>query len=133
MDPEIKASRFLGIYESLGDVLLDKDLAGLGDTYVNFVYSLMLSRKLRRPTGAKVNNRILAEAVKRSGLRKMMPRGTDRHDRGDAAEALIVYAWLRGIVSFEECIEILGGCDDITEAFARLLREIEKRMGVAHE
>lgn len=133
MDPEIKASRFLGIYESLGDVLLDKDLAGLGDTYVNFVYSLMLSRKLRRPTGAKVNNRILAEAVKRSGLRKMMPRRIDRHDRGDAAEALIVYAWLRGIVSFEECIEILGGCDDITEAFARLLREIEKRMGVAHE
>lgn len=133
MDPEIKASRFLGIYESLGDVLLDKDLAGLGDTYVNFVYSLMLSRKLRRPTGAKVNNRILAEAVKRSGLRKMMPRRIDRHDRGDAAEALIVYAWLRGIVSFEECMEILGGCDDITEAFARLLREIEKRMGVAHE
>ncbi len=80
-----------------------------------------------------MNNRILAEAVKRSGLRRMLPRRVDRHDRGNAAEALIVYAWLTGTVSFEDCIEILGQSDDITEAFARLLREIEKRLGVAHE
>ncbi|UCH71253.1 MAG: hypothetical protein JSV29_04645 [Candidatus Bathyarchaeota archaeon] len=133
MDPKIKASKLLERHESLESVLLDKDLAGLGDTYVNFVYSLMLSCRLERPTGAKVNNRILAEAVKRSGLRRMLPRRVDRHDRGNAAEALIVYAWLTGTVSFEDCIEILGQSDDITEAFARLLREIEKRLGVAHE
>lgn len=59
-------------YSSIEEILLDKDLAGLGDSYVNFVYSLAMSKKCGRPTGAKVNNRILATAVDASGLRKFL-------------------------------------------------------------
>lgn len=133
MEAEIKASRILKRYKGLQEVLLDKDLAGLGDVYVNFVHSLALSQKLQRPTGAKVNNRILAEAVKRSGLRKMLPRRIDRHAQGNAAEALIVYAWLQEVMSFEDCLKILGGGEDPTDAFTQLLQEIGKRLGAAHE
>lgn len=133
MAAKIEASQILKRSRSLQEVLLDKDLAGLGDIYVNFVHSLALSKKLQRPTGAKVNNRILAEAVKKSGLRKMLPRRIDRHAQGNAAEALIVYAWLQEIMSFEDCLKILGGDDDPTDAFTQLLQEIWKRLGGAHE
>jgi len=133
MAAKIKATRVLKRYKNLQEVLLDKDLASLGDIYVNFVHSLALSQKLERPTGAKVNNRILAEAVKKSGLRKILPRRIDRHAQGNAAEALIVYAWLQEIMSFDDCLKILRGGDDTTEAFTRLLQEIEKRLGATHE
>jgi hypothetical protein len=133
MAAKIKATRVLKRYKNLQEVLLDKDLASLGDIYVNFVHSLALSQKLERPTGAKVNNRILAEAVKKSGLRKILPRRIDRHAQGNAAEALIVYAWLQEIMSFDDCLKILRGGDDPTEAFTRLLQEIEKRLGATHE
>jgi len=128
MEAKIKVSRILKRYESLQEVLLDKNLAGLGDMYVNFAHSLALSQKLQRPTGAKVNNKILSEAVKRSGLRKILPRRIDRHAQGNAAEALIVYAWLQGIMSFEDCLKILGEGDDPIEAFTQLLQEIGKRL-----
>ncbi len=133
MAAKIKASQILKRYKSLHEVLLDKDLAGLGDMYVNFVHSLALSQKLQKPTGAKVNNRILSEAVKKSGLRKMLPRRMDRHAQGNAAEALIVYAWLQEIMSFEDCLKILRGSDDPTDAFTQLLQEIGKRLGATHE
>lgn len=133
MAAKIKADQILKRYKNLQEILLDKDLAGLGDIYVNFVHSLALSQKLQRPTGAKVNNRILAEAVKQSGLRQMLPKRIDRHARGDAAEALIVYAWLQEIMGLEECLEILRGSKDPTEAFTKLLREIGERIGATHE
>jgi len=133
MAAKIDANRILKKYKTLQDVLLDKDLAGLGDMYVNFVHSFALSQKLQKPTGAKVNNRILAEAVKKSGLRKLLPRRTDRHAQGNAAEALIVYAWLQEIMGFEDCLKILREGDDLTEALTRLLKEIGKRLGATYE
>ena len=68
-------------YDSLEELLLDKDLAGLGDSYVNLVYSLAMSQKHGHPMGAKVSNQILAQAVEASGLRKMLPHRVDRHTR----------------------------------------------------
>ena len=133
MAAKIRAGQILKKYKNLQEVLLDKDLAGLGDIYVNFVYSLALSQKLRKPAGAKVNNRILAGAVKKSGLRKMLPRRVDRHAQGDAAEALIVYAWLQGIVGFEDCLKILSRSDEPIEALTQLLQEIGKRLGATYE
>lgn len=116
-------------YNSVKEVLLDADLAGLGDAYVNLIYSLAVSQRSQHPTGAKVNNRVLAEAVKRSGLRKLLPHRVDRHARGNAAEALIVFAWLSDLVSFEECIRRLTETEDATQAFADLLHVILERLG----
>lgn len=116
-------------YKNLEEVLLDKDLAGLGDAYVNLLYSLVVSQKSGHPTGAKVNNRILAEAVRKAGLRKLLPRRIDRHVLGNAAEALIAFAWLADTVTFEDSVKILSKKDDAVEAFTVLLREILERLG----
>ncbi len=115
-------------YKNLEEVLLDKDLAALGDAYVNLLYSLVVSQKSGHPTGAKVNNKILAEAVRKSGLRKLLPRRIDRHVLGNAAEALIVFAWLADTVTFEDSLKILNEKNDAVEAFTVLLREILERL-----
>ncbi|MCZ2855586.1 MAG: hypothetical protein O2U62_00665 [Candidatus Bathyarchaeota archaeon] len=115
-------------YKNLEEILLDKNLAGLGDAYVNLLYSLAASQRSGYPTGVKVNNRILAEAVRKSGLRKLLPRRIDRHVLGNAAEALIAFAWLADTVTFEDSVEILSEKQDSVEAFTVLLREIWERL-----
>jgi hypothetical protein len=119
-------------YNSVEELLLDKDLAGLGDSYVNFVYSLAMSQKCGHPTGAKVNNQILARAVEASGLRALLPHRVDRHMRGNAAEALLVFAWLQDTLEMNECIKVLSEKEPV-EAFTALLRQILNRLGVRHE
>jgi len=132
MAEEIRANQILKKYANLQEIMLDKDLAKLGDAYVNFVYSLALSLRLQRPTGAKVNNQILARAIKNAGLREMLPRRMDRHVQGNAAEALIAYAWLRKSLSLEDCLKFLGEDKNAEEVFANLLKEIGKRLDAVH-
>jgi hypothetical protein len=120
-------------YKNLEEVLLDKDLAGLGDAYVNLLYSLVASQKSGHPTGAKVNNKILAEAVRKAGLRELLPHRIDRHVLGNAAEALIAFAWLTDTLTFQDSLKILGENDDSAEAFTILLREILERLGNHNE
>ncbi len=112
---------FIPKYENLSEVLMDQKLAKLGDAYVNFLYSLVLSKKNREPTGTKVKGRLLADAFKKAGLRKLLPSRIDRHKQADAAEALIVYAWIKGLMTMEEGIEILDQNEDNVEAFSFLL------------
>lgn len=112
---------FMQKYESLNEVLMDQKLAKLGDSYVNFLYSLALSKKEGTPTGTKVKGRLLAEAFKKAGLRKYLPSRIDRHKQADAAEALIVYAWIKGLITLEEGLEIFEQEEDSTDAFVNLL------------
>lgn len=120
-------------YDNLQELLLDKDLASLGDSYVNFVYSLAMSQKLKRPVGAKVDNQTLAEAVTKSGLRRFLPHRVDRHARGNAAEALLVYAWLGELLELHDCTDALSREDDPSEAFAGLIRDVLRKLGATHE
>jgi hypothetical protein len=43
---------FVKTHRNLTEVLTDHKLASLGDAYVNFAYSLALSNRTGRPTGA---------------------------------------------------------------------------------
>jgi len=117
-------------YGSLEELLLDKDLAALGDSYVNFVYSLAMSQKHKRPMGAKVDNQTLAEAVAKSGLRKFLPHRVDRKTRGNAAEALLVFAWLGDLLELDDCTNVLSRENDTAEAFAHLLQDVLRKMGM---
>jgi hypothetical protein len=118
---------FIPQYESLSEVLMDQKLAKLGDAYVNFLYSLALSKKKAEPAGTKVQGRLLADAFKKADLRKFLPSRIDRHKQADAAEALIVYAWIRGSTTMEEALEILEQNDDAVEAFSVLLVTAKNR------
>jgi CRISPR/Cas system CSM-associated protein Csm2 small subunit len=120
-------------YDCLQELLLDKDLARLGDAYVNFVYSISVSQRNRKPTGAKVNNQILSDAVEKSQLRKFLPHRVDRHTRSNAAESLLVFAWLNGILELNDCVHILSRSEEPTEAFSNLLKEVLKKLDVSPE
>jgi hypothetical protein len=121
---------YVSSYGGPREILTDHKLAALGDAYVNFVYSLALSKKIGEPTGARVNSRILAEALRRAGLRNLLPPRTDRHKQADAAEALIVYAWIKDLMTIEEGVSILEQHEDATEAFCSLLLTARKKLNL---
>lgn len=119
---------FMPQHTRLEDVLLDQDLARLGDAYANFIYSIALSKRKGKPTGAKVSSQVLAQALKRANLRGNMPKRMDRHTLADAAEALIIYAWAHNAFSIEESVTTLLGEENIAESFANLLLLARKKL-----
>jgi hypothetical protein len=119
---------FISQHRSLREILTDHKLAALGDAYVNFIYSIALSKKKGQPVGAKVSSHILAEALKKAELREFLPRRTDRHTQADAAEALIVYVWTQSLMSVEEGVGLLGLHENVIEAFCLLLRAARRRL-----
>jgi len=86
------------------------------------------SKKTGEPAGIKVKGRLLADAFKKAGLRKFLPSRVDRHKQADAAEALIVYAWVWGSMTMEEGLEILEHNEDSVEAFSCLLRTAKMKL-----
>jgi hypothetical protein len=122
--------KFIQRFENLQDVLTNHKLAALGDAYVNFIYSLAMSKKSREPVGAKVDSHILADALKKAGLREYLPSRTDRHKQADAAEALIVYAWLKELMSVEEGVKVLENCRNEVEGFSNLLVLAKKKLNL---
>jgi len=113
----------------LSEILVDKDLAKLGDAFVNFTYSLAQSIRNRRGVNTRVPTRILASALKKSGLKRKLPPRTSTHDQADAMEAILVYAWLSEIMTLEEFLSFLSQQkDDSTETFTETLNEILKRL-----
>ena len=118
----------------------DKGLAKFGDSLLNFVFSLALSEYLGKPTGERVPNSSLALAIEMAGLRKLAPPRSDKHARGDVAEAILAYAWLEGVITIEEAVQLIREnlTEDVThftrkkeaigKALAVLYREIGKKL-----
>lgn len=121
-----KKFSFIKTYKTLTEILTDQKLASLGDAYVNFAYSLALSSRKGKPLGTKVKGDTLAEALKKSGLREYLPARITRHILADAAEALIIYAWLNGYITLEDTVAILEEYDDPAKGFGQLLTAIGK-------
>lgn len=118
---------FIKTHENITEVLTNHKLASLGDAYINFVYSLALSNRKGQPSGAKVKGSVLAEAIKKAGLREYLPSRMTRHMLADAAEALIIYAWLHNCITLEESVATLEKTDDPIDGFSQLLATIKNR------
>ncbi|MCS7095576.1 MAG: hypothetical protein N3F10_00650 [Candidatus Bathyarchaeota archaeon] len=119
---------FVKVYVNLAEILTDHKLAALGDAFINFIYSLALSDKKGQPSGAKVKGSVLAEALRRAGFREYMPQRVTRHMLADAAEAIIVYAWIKNCIELEECVKILREAENSIEGFSQLLMKIKERI-----
>lgn len=119
------------LHKNLSEILLDQELASLGDAYVNFVYSLALSNTRREPTGAKLKGDVLAEALRRTGLRDYLPSRMTRHKLADAAEAFIVYAWLHGYITLDESVAVLEKNRDNIEGLGQLLLMARNRIKIS--
>lgn len=120
---------FLLPFKNMQEVLTNHKLASLGDAYVNLLYSLAISEKSGEPTGTKADSRLLAEALRKAGLREYLPSRTDRHKQADAAEALIVYTWLKGLISLDKGVKVLEKYEDEAEGFCNLLLLAKKKLG----
>jgi hypothetical protein len=127
MNKQNKPYTFTKPYKNLTQILTDHNLASLGDTYINFAYSLALSNKRGKPSGAKVKGSILAEAIKKARLREYLPSRMTRHMLADAAEALIVYAWLHNHITLGESVTTLEKTDEPIDGFSQLLTAIKRR------
>ena len=95
---------------------------------MNFLYSLALSSRKRKPVGTKVKGSVLAEALRKAGLRDCLGSGMSRHALADAAEALIVYAWLNGCITLDESVAIMRTAKDAVEGASVLLATAKKRV-----
>jgi len=122
---------FVSRYETLQEVLTDHKLAALGDAYVNFLFSIAESEKSREPVGARVDNNLLAVALRKAGLRELLPSRTNRHEQANAAEALIVYAWIRKVMTIEEGVNILEQAEDVAEAFRSLILTAKEKLNLS--
>ncbi len=114
--------------KTIEEILTNKNLATLGDAYTNLLYSLCLSIKKKKPSGAKVDSNVLSKALKQARLRNLMPSRVDRHKQADAAEALLVYVWLQGLITITTSVEILTKYPNIIEGFSKLLQEAKKKL-----
>ena len=123
--------QFMRDYDNLTQILTDRKLAQLGDAYINFVYSLALSQKKGKPSGAKVKGTALAEAMRKAGLRKHLPSRIDKHVLSDAAEALVVYAWLHKLLTLEESVETLEKTDTLIEGLTQLLLKAKEKIKIS--
>lgn len=119
------------MFSKIADVLMDHDLASFGDSLVNFIFSIALSKISGRFCGVRVRNRVLAEALNRCGLRGFLGGRVDVHVKGNAVEALLAYAWVSGKVSLMDLVNVLAssipseGFEDFNvqvEAFSTLLK-----------
>lgn len=91
----------------LRTIMRNHDLAKFGDTVTNFVYSLAKTNTFSTPYGERVFDKSLAEAIRKSNLRSLMPSNSSSGDLGDGAEALIGYASLNNIMSIDGMVEIV--------------------------
>jgi len=119
--------RLAGPDRPVQEVMMDKGLAALGDALVNLAYSLALSLESGRPTGRKLDNKLLSGALRASGLRALAPRRMDRHELANAAEALIAYGWLKGLLGLWEVVEALMA-PDVVEGLSGLLKDLSGRL-----
>lgn len=143
----LQRSEFLFIFYSEGVRIMryskdftDKNLSKFGDSLINFIFSLALSEYLGHPSAGRVPNASLTIALEKSGLLHHVPPRTDKHGKGDIAEAIIAYAWLEKIISIEEAVKILWENlspevthpsrkkEVIGNAFGELLKIIKERL-----
>ncbi len=87
------------------------------------------SRILGEPQGIKVSDRMLAEALRRSGLRQELPHRTTRQDCANAVEALLVYGYLNKLVSLEDSVEqIAAAPDSPIDGLVQLIKTVANKI-----
>ena len=86
----------------LRGIVRNHDLAKFGDVLTNFIYSLAKTKTKKHPFGVRVYDKVLAEAMRQTNLRELMPSNITSGQIGDGAEALIGHAFLENILTIEE-------------------------------
>jgi hypothetical protein len=108
----------------------DKQLASLGDAFVNFIYSLAITQINDQPEGIKVSDRDLSEAFRLAGLREYLGTRLSRKDLANASESLLVQAYRTHVLTIEESVQIIARNPEGPKAgLTDLLRLAVSRLG----
>ena len=89
------------------NVFLSKNFSKLGDSIVNVVGSIVKTKLDGYPTGIRVKDRVLSNALKIAGLRKIFPKRLSIGEQGDIVEAIIAYLWLEDKLDINAAVEII--------------------------
>jgi len=119
--------------DPMRQIMRDRQLASLGDAFVNFVYSLALTRLEGYPQGTKVSDRILAQALRQSGLRDRLGTRVTKKDLANASEAILAKAYIKDLLAIEESVQLIcqysenpdAGLSDLLKLAAEKLRGAE--------
>jgi len=135
----LKELRTVKTFFSVKEIMFNRDLAKLGDNFVNFIYSLAKSCTLKKFDGWKVPDKVLSQALREADMRSLVSHRASTHEIADGVEALIVHEWLFERISIEELVTILseqlktGDFSDrkkeersALQAFTAVLLEIKK-------
>jgi dsRNA-specific ribonuclease len=115
--------------DPIRQVMRDKQLASLGDAYVNFVYSLVLSDLSGHPQGTKVSDRVLAQAFRQAGLRDQLGSRVAKKDLANASESLLAAAYRRKHLTIEESVRVISQHpEDPTTGLSELLKLAAERL-----
>jgi hypothetical protein len=92
----------------LREVMRNRQLASLGDAFVNFVYSLALTETAGEPRAVKVSDRILANAFRMADLRKCLGTRVSKKDMANASESLLADGYQKKLITIEESVRTLS-------------------------
>lgn len=103
-----------------------KELAKLGDALINFIASAALTVSQGYPVGLKVPDKLLRDVAKRAGINR---RGSMKSE--DLFEALVAYAWLKGVSTEEMLKFVLKGLreGDLGDGLYSLLEHLLETAG----
>jgi len=94
-------------HDSVEKIMNDKGLAKVGDGIVNLCYSLAKSKVLGHATGEKVQDSVLARAIRTTEVYSRISRRTDSGRAADAYEAIMAYLWMTGKITIQGTVDAL--------------------------
>ncbi|MBD3405540.1 MAG: hypothetical protein GF411_05315 [Candidatus Lokiarchaeota archaeon] len=97
----------LVLHNHMSQIVSDQGLAQIGDGVVNLCYSLAKSVVLGHATGEKVQDRILANAIRSTNFYSYISGRTDAGRAADAYEALIAYLWMKNKITIAFIVDSL--------------------------
>jgi hypothetical protein len=110
-------------------IMRDRQLASLGDAYINFVFSLALTAVKGYPQGTKVSDRILAQAFVQANLRSHLGTRVARKDLANASESILAEAYRKNLLTIEESVNIIiQQSGDLTVGISNLLKLTADRL-----
>ena len=109
-------------------ILRDKTLAKIGDSLINFLYSVAKSVVTGEFCGEKVSDKALAAALRETPLKnKTRPRSTV-NEQADVVEAFCAYLWIKQLISFEEMVNtLINAIEGLDLSYHKSARVAEKQ------
>ncbi len=103
-----------------------KGFSRLGDSLLNFAYSLALSLITGEPQGARLPDKILIESAREAGLKEALKikHRIKRDELADLVEAIIAIGWLKGDITLGQIVKVIAkGMDIYALSSPRLMNE----------